>query len=61
MVHYNSKSSTLRVCGIEHIPLSLRKGKRLTQLNQRGTFWIYKLQATKYTGLKEDLDFSALI
>jgi hypothetical protein len=35
---------------IDHIPSSIK------QLNQRESFGIYKLQATKYPGLNEDMD-----
>ena len=43
--------------GIDHVPASIRKGDPLKQLNEREGFWIYKLQATKYPGLNEDMDF----
>lgn len=33
-------------------------GDRLKTLAQRETFWIEKLQATKPSGLNEDIDFS---
>ena len=61
MEHHNSDQSTLQVCGIDHIPLSLRKGNRQRQLNQREAFWIYRLQATKYPGLNEELDLSVYL
>jgi hypothetical protein len=32
------------------------KGTVLKQFNQRESFGIYKLQATKYPGLNEDMD-----
>lgn len=58
---HNSNPSTLQAHGIDHIPDSMRKGNRLKKLQQCETFWIYKLQATKYPGLNEDLDFSVFL
>ena len=54
-LHHGNPTS-LQAMGIDHIPASIRKGNRLKQLNQRESFWIYKLQATKYPGLNEDMD-----
>ena len=59
--HHNSDPSTVQICGIDHIPLSLRKGDRQKQLNQRESFWIDKLQATSYPGLNEELDLSVFL
>ena len=52
---------SLQAMGIDHIPASIRKGDRLKQLNQKERFWIYKLQATKYPGWNEDMDFSPFL
>ncbi|XP_055767325.1 uncharacterized protein LOC129842721 [Salvelinus fontinalis] len=63
--HYKSlhhgNPASLQAMGIDHVPASIRKGDRLKQLNQRESFWIYKLQATKYPGLNEDMDFSPFL
>ena len=63
--HYNSlhhgNPASLQAIGIDHVPASIRKEDRLKQLNQWERFWIYKLQATKYPGLNEDMDFSPFL
>ena len=63
--HYKSlhhgNPDSLQAMGIDHIPASIRKGDRLKQLNQRESFWIYKLQDTKYPGLNKDMDFSPFL
>ncbi len=58
---HNSNPFTLQAFGIDHIPPSIRKGDRQRKLNQRETFWIYKLQATKHPGFNEDLDFTVFL
>ncbi len=55
---HNSNPSILRIQGIDHINITIRKGNRELKLNQRETFWIYKLKANMYPGLNEDLDFT---
>ena len=54
---HNSDPSILRAIGIDHIPHTLRGGDRQKQLNQRESFWIFKLKATQYPGLNEDLEY----
>jgi hypothetical protein len=50
-LHYDNPAS-LQAMGIDHVPASIRKGDHLQHLNQRERFWIYKLQVTKYPGLR---------
>ena len=59
-LHHGNPAS-LQAKGIDHVSASIRKGDRLKQLNQRESFGIYKLQATKYPGLNEDMDFSPFL
>ncbi len=40
---------------------SIRKVDRQRKLNQRETFWIDKLRATKHPGLNKDLDFPVFL
>ena len=55
--HHNSDPSILRAIGIDHIPQTIRGGNRLKQLNQRETYWIFKLKAVTYPGLNEDTEY----
>lgn len=63
--HYKSlhhgNPASLQAMGIDHVLASIRKRDCLKQLNQRESFGIYKLQATKYHGLNEDMDFSPFL
>ena len=52
---HNSDPSILRAIGIDHIPHTLRGGARQKQLNQRESFWIFKLKATQYPGVATTL------
>lgn len=41
----------------EHVkPLVIRQGDRKTQLKQRESFWIHKLQASKHPGRNKEID-----
>ena len=50
---HNSHPFTLQVFGIDHIPVSIRKDDKANFTKRK----LHKLQATKYPGLNEDLDF----
>ena len=56
--YHGKNDSLLRIQGVEHIKPLPRGGDRLKRLNQRETFWIHQLDAMRYPGLNEDIDFT---
>ncbi len=52
---HNSSQSIPRVTGTDHIPETIHRGDRIKQLDQCKGLWIWKLGATDYPGLNEDL------
>lgn len=54
---HNSDPAILRAIGIDHIPQTMRGGDRLKQLNQRESYWIFKLKATQYPGLNDEMEY----
>ena len=60
-VHYDAANhgdpSSLKAMALEVIPHHIRRGDRLKKLLQRETFWIVSLQATKFPGLNDEIDF----
>lgn len=58
---HQGNCNSLKICGLEHIPETIRGGDRLKKLLQRESYWIYTLKAMEFPGLNGELDFSVFL
>lgn len=58
---HNKNDSLLKIEALEHIRPLDRGGDRIRRLNQRETFWIHQLDALRYPGLNEDIEFKCFL
>ena len=59
--HHGNDPTSLLAIGIDHVPISDRRGDRQKRLNQKETEWIYRLRATSHPGINDDLDLSPFL
>lgn len=58
---HNKNDSLLKIEVLEHVQHLDRGGDRLRKLSQRETYWIHLLDALRYPGLNEDIEYKCFL